>query len=46
MGKRIPIKRVGEPEDIGDAVVFLASGLASWITGQIISVDGGQTVRT
>ncbi len=41
--KRIPLKRVGEPQDIADAVLFLASDAASYITGQVISVDGGMT---
>ncbi len=37
--------RLGEPEDIAAAVAFLMSADASWITGQVISVDGGATVR-
>jgi 3-oxoacyl-[acyl-carrier protein] reductase len=37
----IPLRRVGRPEDIADAVVFLASEQASWITGQLILVHGG-----
>jgi NAD(P)-dependent dehydrogenase (short-subunit alcohol dehydrogenase family) len=37
--------RLGEPEDIAAAVAFLMSDDASWITGQVISVDGGATVR-
>ncbi len=41
--KRIPLNRVGEPEDIADAVLFLASEAASYITGQVIPVDGGMT---
>lgn len=36
-----PLKRLGEPEDIGAAAAFLASSDASWITGQTIVVDGG-----
>ena len=35
------IKRVGEPEDIAAAVLFLTSASASWITGQTLAVDGG-----
>lgn len=35
------IKRVGEPEDIAGAVLFLTSPTASWITGQTLAVDGG-----
>jgi NAD(P)-dependent dehydrogenase (short-subunit alcohol dehydrogenase family) len=37
--------RLGEPEDIAAAVAFLMSDDASWITGQVISVDGGSTMR-
>lgn len=38
----IPLGRAGEPADIGAAVAFLASEEASWITGKILRVDGGQ----
>ena len=38
----IPMKRLGEPEDIGYAMLFLASNDAKYITGQTIIVDGGQ----
>ncbi|MER7687247.1 SDR family oxidoreductase [Streptomyces sp. NPDC097610] len=36
-----PLKRLGVPEDIGDTVSFLLSGEASWLTGQLVVVDGG-----
>jgi NAD(P)-dependent dehydrogenase (short-subunit alcohol dehydrogenase family) len=36
-----PLRRLGRPEDIADAAVFLASDLASWITGHVLVVDGG-----
>jgi NAD(P)-dependent dehydrogenase (short-subunit alcohol dehydrogenase family) len=36
-----PLKRLGEPEDIGAAAAYLASADASWITGQTLVVDGG-----
>lgn len=36
-------KRLGKPEDIANAVLFLASEQAGWITGQIMSVDGGRS---
>src|SRR3954468_1336100 len=38
---RTPLGRVGDPEDIGDVVVFLCSDLARYITGQVLVVDGG-----
>jgi NAD(P)-dependent dehydrogenase (short-subunit alcohol dehydrogenase family) len=37
----VPLGRVGEAEDIGEAVLFLASDAAAYITGQVINVDGG-----
>ena len=40
-----PLVRLGTPEDIGNACVFLASDLASWITGHDLVVDGGVTAR-
>jgi len=39
---RTPLGRLGEPEDIAPAVVFLCSDGASWITGETITIDGGQ----
>ncbi|OXM65765.1 MULTISPECIES: SDR family NAD(P)-dependent oxidoreductase [Amycolatopsis] len=40
----VPLGRVGEPEDIADAVVFLASRQARWITGQVLQVAGGHAL--
>ncbi|WP_128435425.1 SDR family NAD(P)-dependent oxidoreductase [Streptomyces cyaneus] len=40
-----PVGRLGRPEDVGDACVFLASGLASWVTGHDLVVDGGVSAR-
>jgi len=37
----IPMKRFGQPEDVSGAVMFLASGFASYITGKVLVVDGG-----
>jgi NAD(P)-dependent dehydrogenase (short-subunit alcohol dehydrogenase family) len=39
----VPLKRMGRPEEIADAIVFLASPKASFISGQIIDVNGGKT---
>ena len=38
----IPLHRLGEPHDVGNAVLYLASDLASFVTGQSVVVDGGQ----
>jgi len=39
------IKRIGTPDDLVGALLFLLSDDARWMTGQIVSVDGGQIVR-
>ena len=41
---RIPLQRVGQPDDIVNAALFLASDEASWVTGVNLVVDGGQSV--
>jgi NAD(P)-dependent dehydrogenase (short-subunit alcohol dehydrogenase family) len=41
-----PLGRIGEPEDIGSAVAFLASDRAGWITGATFVIDGGQLLAT
>lgn len=40
-----PVRRIGEPEDVGGVAVFLASRAAAYITGQTLNVDGGITVK-
>jgi 3-oxoacyl-[acyl-carrier protein] reductase len=42
--QNIPIKKMGTPEDVANSVLFLASELASYITGQVIHVDGGMVM--
>ncbi len=44
--QRIPLGRVGQPEDVGAAVIFLASDDARHITGSMLLIDGGQTLRS
>jgi 3-oxoacyl-[acyl-carrier protein] reductase len=39
--EEVPLKRVGQPEELADAIVWLASERASYITGQTLLVDGG-----
>lgn len=43
--KALAIKRMGQPEDLVGACVFLLSDESSWVTGQVLAVDGGQTFR-
>jgi 3-oxoacyl-[acyl-carrier protein] reductase len=41
---RLPLRRIGEPDDIAKAALFLVSDAADWITGHLLVVDGGATV--
>ena len=41
MARAYPLRRLGEPADIASAILYLASPLSSWVTGQILSVAGG-----
>lgn len=44
MTESIPLKRIGQPEDIANMAVFLASEKSDYITGQVFAVDGGMTI--
>jgi NAD(P)-dependent dehydrogenase (short-subunit alcohol dehydrogenase family) len=41
---KLPIQRAGRPEEIASVALFLASDLSSYVTGQVICVDGGQSI--
>jgi len=41
--ERLPLARVGEPVDVANAVLYLASDEANWVTGTILNIDGGKT---
>jgi 7-alpha-hydroxysteroid dehydrogenase len=41
MVRRTPLRRLGDPDDIALAALFLASPASSWVTGKILEVDGG-----
>ena len=45
IARHVPVRRLGEPEDIAHAAVFLCSDHASWITGTTIIVDGGMLLQ-
>ena len=45
MESTIPLKRLGNPEDVANLALFLGSNLSDYITGQVIAVDGGMTMN-
>jgi NAD(P)-dependent dehydrogenase (short-subunit alcohol dehydrogenase family) len=45
ISEALPLKRIGEPDDIADVITFLASDAARWLTGQTLVVDGGAQIR-
>ena len=44
LSAEIPLRRVGQPEDVADVIVFLASEQARWVTGQLVYVGGGHVM--
>ena len=46
LSDKLPLGRIGEPEDIADVITFLAGPGARWMTGQTLVVDGGAQVRS
>jgi NAD(P)-dependent dehydrogenase (short-subunit alcohol dehydrogenase family) len=46
VGRRLPLGRIGEPDDVATVALFLASDAARWITGQTLVVDGGALVTS
>jgi NAD(P)-dependent dehydrogenase (short-subunit alcohol dehydrogenase family) len=46
VASRYPLRRLGVPDDVGAAVAYLASDDASWVTGQVLTLDGGVTLTS
>jgi NAD(P)-dependent dehydrogenase (short-subunit alcohol dehydrogenase family) len=45
IAQRLPLKRVGKPEEVADVVAFLCSDAATFMTGALVNVDGGYTIQ-
>jgi NAD(P)-dependent dehydrogenase (short-subunit alcohol dehydrogenase family) len=45
ISEALPLKRIGEPDDIADVITFLGSDASRWLTGQTLVVDGGAQIR-
>jgi NAD(P)-dependent dehydrogenase (short-subunit alcohol dehydrogenase family) len=45
VGARVPIGRIGRPDDIAGATLYLCSRAGSYVTGAILPIDGGQSVQ-
>jgi dihydroanticapsin dehydrogenase len=45
MNNEHPLGRIGQPEEIGKSVLYFASDDALWITGAILAVDGGESIK-
>ena len=45
INKNVPLKRFGTPQEIANTVIFLASERSSFITGEVLVVDGGQVLN-
>ena len=41
IAKTVPLQRIGTPDDIAGAAIYLASPAAAWVTGTVLTVDGG-----
>ena len=44
LAAEIPLRRIGQPEDVADVILFFASEQARWVTGQLLYVGGGHTM--
>lgn len=45
LGERVPLGRIGEPDDVADGILFLASDAASYVTGHVLRVSGGKNLE-